>query len=224
MIPAIQTCKAAGSKWSSLQLQGPRRVDDDLLRHADLVRSGSPIDPSSFTITGAAALGGVLPKVSLHKREQLFQGSTGFAGREPCRTARSPAPTPFIHLRAHSAYSPLEGAVPVKKLAQLALDNGMPAVALTDSGNLFGALEFSEAAGEAGVQPIIGATMRVALADQAEGRRSAPTAAAAAECCSCPGTRWLRQPDEADQPGNVLDGAGTAEPHVPVALLEAPPG
>ena len=79
------------------------------------------------------------------------------------------APTPFIHLRTHSAYSLSEGALPVKQLAQLAYDNDMPAVALTDSDNLFGALEFSEVMAGKGIQPIIGATMRVDLGDQTEG-------------------------------------------------------
>src|SRR4026209_2759649 len=79
------------------------------------------------------------------------------------------AARPFIHLRAHSAYSLSEGALPVKQLAQLALDNDMPALALTDTDNLFGALEFSEVLAGKGIQPIIGATMRADLGDQTEG-------------------------------------------------------
>jgi DNA polymerase-3 subunit alpha len=66
---------------------------------------------------------------------------------------------PFVHLRVHSAYSLLEGALTIAKLAQLARDDGAPALALTDSNNLFGALEFSEAMAEAGIQPIIGMTL-----------------------------------------------------------------
>jgi DNA polymerase-3 subunit alpha len=66
---------------------------------------------------------------------------------------------PFVHLRVHSAYSLLEGALTTQKLAQLARDDGAPALALTDSNNLFGALEFSEALAGVGVQPIIGMTM-----------------------------------------------------------------
>ncbi|MCK4860982.1 MAG: PHP domain-containing protein, partial [Rhodobacteraceae bacterium] len=62
----------------------------------------------------------------------------------------------FIHLRLHSAYSLLEGAISVKKLPQMCSDWHMPAVAVTDSGNLFGALEFSETASKAGIQPIVG--------------------------------------------------------------------
>ena len=62
----------------------------------------------------------------------------------------------FIHLRTHSEHSLLEGAVPVSKLAKLAAEKGMPAVALTDSNAMFAALEFSVKALDAGVQPIIG--------------------------------------------------------------------
>ena len=52
----------------------------------------------------------------------------------------------FVHLHAHSAYSLSEGAIKADKLAALAAADGMPAVALTDTSNLFGALEFSQAA------------------------------------------------------------------------------
>ncbi|MEL6958913.1 MAG: DNA polymerase III subunit alpha [Pseudomonadota bacterium] len=69
----------------------------------------------------------------------------------------------FIHLRTHTEYSLLEGAVPVKKLAGLAEANGMPAVAVTDTNNMFCALEFSEYAAKAGVQPIIGCQVDVTM-------------------------------------------------------------
>ena len=62
----------------------------------------------------------------------------------------------FVHLRAHSAYSLSAGAIKVKELVGLAKRHAMPALALTDSGNLFGALEFAGAASDAGIQPIIG--------------------------------------------------------------------
>ena len=71
----------------------------------------------------------------------------------------------FIHLRLHSAYSLLEGAIPVRKLAELCKADGMPAVALTDTGNLFAALEFSEAMAKAGVQPIMGCQLALAYAE-----------------------------------------------------------
>ncbi|MEQ1520532.1 MAG: PHP domain-containing protein, partial [Aestuariivirga sp.] len=66
----------------------------------------------------------------------------------------------FIHLRAHSAYSLAEGALHIKQMAVLAKEAGMPALAITDSGNLFGALEFSEALADKGIQPIIGCSLR----------------------------------------------------------------
>jgi DNA polymerase III subunit alpha len=62
----------------------------------------------------------------------------------------------FIHLRAHSAYSLSAGAIRLKELPALCRAQRMPAVAVTDCGNLFGALEFSVAAAGEGIQPIIG--------------------------------------------------------------------
>jgi DNA polymerase-3 subunit alpha len=67
----------------------------------------------------------------------------------------SAAPT-YIHLRVHSEYSLLEGAIRLKKLPALCAKMGMPAVALTDTNNMFAALEFSVTASVEGLQPIIG--------------------------------------------------------------------
>ncbi|MEI6987468.1 MAG: DNA polymerase III subunit alpha, partial [Rhodospirillaceae bacterium] len=67
----------------------------------------------------------------------------------------------FVHLRVHSAYSLAEGAIKTKELIKLCQKQNMPAVAVTDSGNLFGALEFALAAAEAGVQPIIGCQLNI---------------------------------------------------------------
>ena len=61
--------------------------------------------------------------------------------------------TGFVHLRVHSAYSLSEGAIQVKELVALCRDQGMPAVAITDTNNLFGAFEFSSSAAQAGPQP-----------------------------------------------------------------------
>ena len=66
---------------------------------------------------------------------------------------------PFIHLRVHSAYSLAEGAIRTKDLVKRCKLNNMPAVAVTDTNNLFGALEFASAAADEGVQPIIGAQL-----------------------------------------------------------------
>ncbi|PPR78295.1 MAG: DNA polymerase III subunit alpha [Alphaproteobacteria bacterium MarineAlpha3_Bin5] len=67
----------------------------------------------------------------------------------------------FIHLRAHSAYSLSEGAIPVTDLVNLSKQMKMPAVALTDTSNMFGVLEFSQFAVKAGIQPIIGCQLLV---------------------------------------------------------------
>ena len=67
----------------------------------------------------------------------------------------------FVHLRVRSAYSLLEGAIKADKVGSLAAKAHMPAVALTDRANLFGALEFSVVTKEAGVQPIVGLALPV---------------------------------------------------------------
>jgi DNA polymerase III alpha subunit len=67
----------------------------------------------------------------------------------------------FVHLRLHTAYSLAEGAIRIKPLIKTCLAEGMPAVGITDTGNLFGALEFSSACAEAGIQPIIGVQLAV---------------------------------------------------------------
>ena len=72
------------------------------------------------------------------------------------------APPRFIHLRTHTEHSLLEGAVPVKKLVDLCLKAQMPAVAVTDTNNMFAALEFSVTAMGAGVQPIVGCQISIA--------------------------------------------------------------
>ena len=79
----------------------------------------------------------------------------------------------FIHLRTHSAYSLSEGALQIKAMAGLTKEAGMPAVAITDTGNLFGALEFSDAMAEKGIQPIVGCTIKVDLIEQKEGAMKA---------------------------------------------------
>ena len=67
----------------------------------------------------------------------------------------------FVHLRVRSAYSLLEGAIKADKVSSLAAAAGMPAVALVDRANLFGALEFSVYSKDAGVQPIVGCALPV---------------------------------------------------------------
>ncbi len=72
-----------------------------------------------------------------------------------------PASRAFVHLRVRSAYSLLEGAIKAGKVGRMAADAQMPAVGVADRVNLFGALEFSQAARDAGVQPIIACALPV---------------------------------------------------------------
>ena len=60
----------------------------------------------------------------------------------------------FIHLHLHSSYSLAEGAIPIGRIKDLCLQAGMPAVAITDTNNLFGALEASVTLAGAGIQPL----------------------------------------------------------------------
>ncbi|MFO7757645.1 MAG: DNA polymerase III subunit alpha [Roseovarius sp.] len=82
----------------------------------------------------------------------------------------------FIHLRVHTEYSLLDGAVRLKKLPGLCVASGMPAVAVTDTNNMFAALEFSVTAQEAGVQPIMGCQMDLQYLTPAPGERVKPPA------------------------------------------------
>jgi DNA polymerase-3 subunit alpha len=78
----------------------------------------------------------------------------------------------FVHLRVHSAYSLSEGAIKAEKIPVLARAAAMPAVAITDTSNLFGALEFSQACVGQGVQPIIGC--QLALSREGDAARLPP--------------------------------------------------
>ncbi|MDF1669748.1 MAG: DNA polymerase III subunit alpha [Roseovarius sp.] len=82
----------------------------------------------------------------------------------------------FIHLRVHTEYSLLEGAVRLKKLPGLCIDSKMPAVAVTDSNSMFAALEFSVTAIGAGIQPIMGCQVDVAFGAPTPGERAKPPA------------------------------------------------
>src|SRR4029453_3997879 len=79
------------------------------------------------------------------------------------------AKLPFVHLKVHSAYSLLEGALTIPRLAKLAVGNGFPALGLTDTSNLFGALEFADKLAGAGVQPIVGCTLQIDFGDRGQG-------------------------------------------------------
>ena len=68
----------------------------------------------------------------------------------------------FVHLHVHSQYSLLDGAGRIKDLVSSAAKLGMPAIALTDHGNMYGAVEFYKAAKACGIKPIIGCEVYVA--------------------------------------------------------------
>src|SRR3954447_21525196 len=83
-----------------------------------------------------------------------------------------PASDPgFVHLHVHSSYSLLEGALMIARLAELAKADRQPALALTDTDNMFGALEFSEKLAGYGIQPIVGCALAVDFGDQEAGPR-----------------------------------------------------
>ncbi|WP_292633492.1 DNA polymerase III subunit alpha, partial [Mesorhizobium sp.] len=89
------------------------------------------------------------------------------------RAARPEAPArTFIHLRVHSAYSLLEGALQLGAIVGHAVKDEAPAIAVTDTNNLFGALEFAQKAVKDGVQPIIGCQVDLAFSGEAsDGQR-----------------------------------------------------
>src|SRR3954447_24943754 len=79
----------------------------------------------------------------------------------------------FVHLHVHSAYSLLKGSIKIAKLAELAKKDHQPALALTDTDNMFGALEFSDNMAGPGLQPIVGCEIAIDFGDQAPDARNA---------------------------------------------------
>ena len=78
----------------------------------------------------------------------------------------------FVHLHVHSSYSLLEGALTMARLAELAKADHQPALALTDTDNMFGALEFSEKLSGSGIQPIVGCALAIDFGDSEQGARN----------------------------------------------------
>ncbi len=75
---------------------------------------------------------------------------------------------PFVHLHVHTEYSLLDGACRIKDLAQKAVEMNMPAFAMTDHGNIFGAVEFYQTVSKSGIKPIIGIETYVAKTSRLE--------------------------------------------------------
>jgi DNA polymerase-3 subunit alpha len=82
----------------------------------------------------------------------------------------------FVHLHVHSSYSLLEGALTIARLAELAKADKQAALALTDTDNMFGALEFSEKLAASGIQPIVGCALSLDFGDTDHGPRAAANA------------------------------------------------
>ncbi len=129
----------------------------------------------------------------------------------------------FVHLHIHSAYSLLEGALPIARLAELAKADRQAALALTDTNNMFGALEFSDKMAGSGIQPIIGCAISIDFGDQDDQMRPAGSAGglqafprvvlmAATEA----GYRNLLQLNSRA----FLDHSGAEPPHIKLAWLE----
>src|SRR5258707_10456607 len=79
----------------------------------------------------------------------------------------------FVHLHVHSAYSLLKGSIKIAKLGELAKADRQPALALTDTDNMFGALEFSDKMAGYGIQPIVGLELAIDFGDQDPNARNA---------------------------------------------------
>jgi DNA polymerase-3 subunit alpha len=80
----------------------------------------------------------------------------------------------FVHLHLHTDYSMLDGACGVDKLVDRVKELGMPAVAMTDHGNIFGAVEFVNAANKVGVKPIVGCELYICKKDDHHTGRTPP--------------------------------------------------
>ena len=98
-----------------------------------------------------------------HGVEIPRERAKGAGGAE--REAGAPGVPGFVHLHVHSSYSLREGAMAVARLITFAAADSQPALAITDTNNLFGALEFSEKVAKAGVQPIIGIQLDIGFGD-----------------------------------------------------------
>src|SRR5438045_1342100 len=85
-----------------------------------------------------------------------------------CFEGASMADKSFVHLHCHTHYSLLDGASRIPELVELTKSQGMNALAITDHGNLYGAIEFYRACKDQGINPIIGYEAYVAPAGRTE--------------------------------------------------------
>ena len=98
------------------------------------------------------------------KINRIIQSSSFFHRQSPLPhpQSRRPMSDSFVHLHLHTAYSLLDGMIRTKELAARAAELGMPAVAMTDHGNLYGAIDFYQKCKKAGVKPILGCEIYLA--------------------------------------------------------------
>jgi len=124
----------------------------------------------------------------------------------------------FVHLHVHSAYSLLEGALPIGKLADLVKGDSQPAIALTDTGNLFGALEFSEKMSGYGIQPIAGVSLALDLPEPPGPRGAVRARRPRVVLLAQNETGWRNLMRLVSR--SFLDTAGEDEPNVHLDWLE----
>jgi len=111
-------------------------------------KPGSFIDPSVY-----------MPKIEQLKKADIETGDEDVSQSVNLQVEQTKSvdiETPFVHLHCHSKYSVLQAAAGIKDLISKAKENNMPAVGLTDMGNMFGAFSFAQEANSQGVKPIIG--------------------------------------------------------------------
>ena len=146
-------------------------------------------------------------------RSLRTKGSTDGSRRHTDPRLESAGPVShvdFVHLRVHSVYSLSEGAVRISHLVSLCKQFRMPAVAVTDSGNLFGAMEFAHCASNAGIQPIIGTLLTVGNTHRHHGRHEGEPAPILLLAQNETGYRNLLELVSA----SFLETSGTEAPHV----------
>jgi DNA polymerase III subunit alpha len=125
----------------------------------------------------------------------------------------------FVHLHVHSAYSLSIGAIKVKALTSLCKFHHMPALALTDAGNLFGALEFALTARDDGVQPIMGCELAIRRVDQdRHGRLARPVPPEPVVLLVQDETGWRNLLSLVS--ASYLEGDGTEAPQIDLDKLE----
>jgi len=126
----------------------------------------------------------------------------------------------FVHLHVHSAYSLLKGSIKIAKLGELAKADRQPALALTDTDNMFGALEFSDKMAGYGIQPIIGCELAVDFGDVDPAARNVLAAGPSRIVLLAARERGYRSLMRLTSQA-FLDTPSDQAPHITLAMLEA---